>query len=373
SVIMSFTLNNGKPSIDKKGRRILVTGGIGFIGSHVAKRLHDRGDYVRVIDTLATSGTTSLFGNPENYCSEFIQGNLLNPSVCRQAVKGFQWVFHFAAYMGGMGTIHEENNFFIYRNNHTVSINIIQAAIEEGVERLFFASSACIYPNKKQLNPYDQDLKLNEASAWCYQDYESGPDPQGLYGCEKLNSEILLSEFAKSNEENSTKIRIGRFHNVFGEGGVWVGGKEKAPAALIRKAVCAAIDGNYEMEIWGSGNQRRSFLYIEDCVDATIKLMESEYSRPLNIGSEDAITIKELGYIAFETVGIKRDQVKLITDETKPVGVQNRNSDNTLVRKILGWSPKISIQEGMKRTSAWIKSEIEREIKNCRNESARKD
>ncbi|CAG8481084.1 17762_t:CDS:2 [Gigaspora rosea] len=262
----------------------------------------------------------------------------------------------------------------IYSNNHLQSINIIQAAIEAGVERFFYASSACIYPNKKQLDSYDQDLKLSESIAWCSQDDEPGPDPQGLYGREKLCSEILLSEFAKSNAEYySTKIRIARYHNIFGEGGIWVGGKEKAPSALLRKAVCAAIDGNYEMEIWGSGDQRRSFLYIEDCVDASIKLMESDYSRPLNIGSEDAITIKELAYIAFETVGIKRDQVKLITDETKPVGVQNRNSDNTLVKKILGWSPKISIQEGMKRTSAWIKSEIENELKNYKTELARKN
>ncbi|CAG8745645.1 3285_t:CDS:2, partial [Dentiscutata erythropus] len=370
-IIMSF-IPNGKPSNEKKGRRILVTGGTGFIGSHVAKRLHDRGDYVRVVDCLSTSGATSLFGGHENYCSEFIKGNLLNPLVCRQAVKGIQWVFHFAANMGGMGTIHEKNNFVIYSNNHLVSMNIIQASIEAGVDRFFYASSACIYPNKKQLDSFDQDLKLSESIAWCSQDDEPGPDPQGLYGREKLNSETLLSEFV-NNGEYSTKIRIARYHNIFGEGGVWVGGKEKAPSALLRKAVCAAIDGNYEMEIWGSGDQRRSFLYIEDCVDATIKLMESDYSRPLNIGSEDAVTIKELAYIAFETVGIKRDQVRLITDETKPVGVQNRNSDNTLVKKILGWSPKISIQEGMKRTSVWIKSEIEKELKNCRSELARKN
>ncbi|CAG8824212.1 6723_t:CDS:1, partial [Dentiscutata erythropus] len=216
---------------------------------------------------------------PENYCTEFIHGDLRDLSICRKAVKDVNWVFHFASNTGGMGFIHELNNFITYKNNHLITVNMAQASLEAGIERFFYASSACVYPQEKQLNPNDLSLKLKETDVWYLDNGEPGPNPQGLYGREKLNSETFLMGFL-----DSSKIRIARFHNIFGDGNNWVGGRENVPAALIRKAICSTNEkGYYEIEIWGSGDQCRSFLYIEDCVDAIIKLMESDYSKPLNI------------------------------------------------------------------------------------------
>ncbi|CAG8485352.1 11544_t:CDS:2 [Dentiscutata heterogama] len=361
---MNKQTNNVAEINERNGLKILITGGCGFIGKHLAKYLHNRGDQVRIVDI-----SQDLSERPENYCTEFIIGDLRDLSICRKAVKGVDWVFHFASNTGGIGLIHELNNFTTYKNNHLITVNIAQASIESGIKRFFYASSACIYPQEKQLNPNEMNLKLKETDAWYIADKEPGPDPEGLYGREKLNGEIFLMEF-----KNSTKIRIARFHNIFGEGNNWVGGRENALASLIRKAICSNNErGNYEMEIWGSGDQRRSFLYIEDCVDAIIKLMENDYSKPLNIGSDNAISIRELAYIAFETIGIAKEQVRLITDENKPVGVQNRNSDNTLISQVLGWSPKTSIKKGMERTTMWIKNEIDKELNKCENELMKKE
>lgn len=359
-------MNNFQPKIKKKIKhtsevieiterrlKVLITGGCGFIGKNLAKYLHNRGDHVRIVDI-----SRDLAENPETYCTEFILGDLRDLSTCHKAVKDVNWVFHFASNVGGIEYVHELNNFIAYKNDHLITVNIAQASIEAGIDKFFYASSACIYPEEKQLN--SGESSNND---------ESGPNPQSLYAREKLNSEFVLMESI-----NSTKLRIARFqNNIFGKGNNWIGEKENALAALIRKVICSIKEeGYYKIEILGSGDQCRNFLYIDDCIDAIIKLVESDYSKPLNIGSENAISIRELAYIAFETIGITREQVKLITDENKP-DVQNRNSDNTLIKQVLNWSPKTSIRKGIERTTMWIKDEIETNINKCENESMRKE
>lgn len=240
--------------------------------------------------------------------------------------------------MGGMGVIHPANNFTIYKDNHLMTLNVLEAAMAEKVERFFFASTACVYPNSKQSDHTDEDLQLKESDAWAV------PQPQEFYGTEKLCGELLVAQFGASY---NISVQIARFHNVYGEGSAWFGGREKAPAALLRKAICAGInEQDRTIEVWGSGKQRRSFLYIDDCVDAVLLLAKSDYAQPLNIGSDEAVSIAELAYIAFETIGISRNLVNIVPDPNKPIGVQNRNSDNTLNKKVLGWSPKIDIREG---------------------------
>ncbi|RIB29881.1 Glycosyltransferase Family 2 protein [Gigaspora rosea] len=330
--------------------KVLITGGCGFIGKNLAKYLHNRGDHVRIVDI-----SRDLTENPETYCTEFILGDLRDLSTCHKAAKDVNWVFHFASNVGGIEYAHELNNFIAYKNEHLITVNIAQASIEAGIDKFFYASSACIYPEEKQLNSGESN--------------NNDPNPQSLYAREKLNSEFFLMESI-----NSTKLRIARLQNIiFGEGNNWIGGKENDLAALIRKAICSIKEEEYyKIEILGSGDQCCNFLYIDDCIDAIIKLMESDYSKPLNIGSENVISIRELAYIAFETIGIAREQVKLITDENKP-DVQNSDSDNTLIRQILNWTPKTSIRKGIERMTMCIKDEIENNINKCENESMRKE
>ncbi|GET01671.1 glycosyltransferase family 2 protein [Rhizophagus clarus] len=344
-------------------RVILITGGNGFIGSHVAKRLHDQGHYVRVVD-LRDDPTFRIYKDTSEFCSEFIEGDLRSIKTCRKLFNknDVKWVFHFAANMGGVGVINSKNNFVIYQENHLMSLNILQVSMNSDVEKFFYASSACVYPCNKQIN-LNEDIKLKESDTWnCI---NKDTKPQESYGAEKLNTEIFISSLKESSTslENNLKIpqfKIARFHNVYGEGGTWYGGREKAPAALLRKAICAnKYTKENTIEIWGSGKQKRSFLYIQDCVDAVIKFMESDLDLTLNIGSEESIRIDELACVAFETIGVSRDKVTLKFDESKPTGVNNRNSDNTLVSEYLKWSPKYTIHEGMKKTSLWIQQELE--------------
>ncbi|CAG8496001.1 15727_t:CDS:2 [Acaulospora morrowiae] len=336
------------------GRVILISGGNGFIGSHVAKYFHSQGHKVFAID-ICDDTTFRRYQNEDSYCTKLYKVDLRNLSECRKFVKLISpgWIFHFAANMGGMGMIHSRNNFEIYRDNHIMTINLLQAAIEVGVERFFYSSSACVYPCKKQLDAHDLNLRLKESDVWNSSD---GPDPQDFYGAEKLNSEIML----KSLRSDSIKIRIARFHNVYGEGGCWYGGREKAPAAILRKAIIAnKYMRKNTMEIWGSGEQRRSFLYIEDCVEAIVKLMESDCEDAINIGSEESVSIEELAYIAFRTLGVPKEEITLKRLEDRPIGVINRNSDNTFIKERLRWYPKHTIREGMKKTSDWIQDQIQ--------------
>ncbi|PKC64858.1 NAD(P)-binding protein [Rhizophagus irregularis] len=357
-------------------RVILITGGNGFIGSHVAKRLHDQGYYVRVID-LHDDPTFRLYKDTSEFCSEFIEGDIRSIETCRKLFNknDVKWVFHFAANMGGVGVINSKNNFVIYQENHIMSLNILQVSMQSNIEKFFYASSACVYPYNKQIN-LNEDIKLKEDdSTWNCNSIDT--KPQESYGAEKLNTEIFISslrELSTSSENKTTskfpQFKIARFHNVYGEGGTWYGGREKAPAALLRKAICASkYTKENVIEIWGNGKQRRSFLYIADCVDAIIKFMKSDLDLTLNIGSEESIRIDELACVAFETVGVTRDKVTLKFDESKPIGVNNRNSDNTLVSKYLDWYPKHTIREGMEKTSLWIQQELEKQRHQYKDDS----
>ncbi|KAF9232963.1 glycosyltransferase family 2 protein [Melanogaster broomeanus] len=307
-------------------RRFLVTGGNGFIGSHVAKALFDRGEFVRVADL----SQFSAFAEP--ICHETLLGNLCDSRFCERAVNGTDTVLHFAAAMGGMGTIHEGNDLPIYSQNSTMTSNILAASIREGVRVFFYASSACVYPEHMQIDA-NADVSLKETCVW-----EGGiPKPQGHYGLEKLTSELLVL-----NSARKIQVRIARFHNIFGPRGAWNNGREKVPAALLRKALSLRLAEEFpaELEIWGDGQQRRSFLYIDDCVEGVLKLLESSCDIPVNIGSDHSVTIESLAEIA----------------------VHSRSSNNDFVRETLGWSPSLSLEDGMKRTAEWINEEIEKNV-----------
>lgn len=257
--------------------------------------------------------------------------------------------------MGGMGTIHEGNDLMIYQTNARITSNILVASIRANVRVFFYASSACVYPTHKQDN-LDIDVSLKEGDVW-----EGGmPEPQGHYGLEKLVSELLVLHSA-----HNIYVQIARFHNVFGPRGAWNDGHEKAPAALLRKALAIRLVGRgpNELEIWGDGRQRRSFLFISDCVDAILALLASGYNKPVNVGSDRAVAISGLGEIAARWTGLRpgSDVVFRPDTDVKTVGVRARNSDNCLAEKVLsGWTPKVSLEDGMAQTGRWIQGEMER-------------
>lgn len=317
----------------------------------MAARLVSEGHNIRVVDT-----SPSTLHSPGAICSDFIRGNLCDIDVCRRAVAGVWTVLHFAANMGGMGTIHERNELQIYHENHLMAMNLFNASVEAGVKRFFFASSACVYPGNLQSDEY-KDVSLRETDV-----YPS--NPQGLYGTEKLNTEQVLRS---SNTDMLTQIA--RFHNVYGPRGAWHNGREKAPAAMLRKAfVAAALHRDYgterpRFEIWGSGKQRRSFLYIDDAVDGVIGLLRSKYSDPVNIGSDRSITVQGLADIAIQCadsppVEFHCTSPGLHSVEVDTIGVASRNSNNELVEEKLGWRPRYSLEDGLKATGDWINKEL---------------
>ncbi|KAF7292882.1 hypothetical protein MIND_01187200 [Mycena indigotica] len=332
---------------DKVPKVYLVTGGAGFIGSAVARRLHQDGIVVRAVDTVPAPNTI--------YFTEYIKADLRDSVSCEHVMSNVDVVLHFAANMGGMGIIHSDNDFNIYRDNHAITLNLFEAAVQAKAQCFVYASSACVYPDHLQNSSADKDIRLSERDA-----FDAGsPSPQGLYGLEKLVGEMLLRQYA-----DKLSIRVARLHNVFGPGGSWSDGREKAPAALARKAIAARrikdMSGAVpEFEIWGDGTQRRSFLHIDDCVDGLLCLLRSSSTGPLNIGSEQSVSIQELAEIALDAVGLPPSSVNFVYDITKPVGVASRNSDNTLVKHELDWEPKLSLKEGMRRTVRWIDAQIE--------------
>ncbi|KAF8317530.1 glycosyltransferase family 2 protein [Cantharellus anzutake] len=330
--------------------RYLVTGGHGFIGSHVARELKKRGHYIRIADT---SPTCEL---PGELCDEFFLVDLCDLDQCRRAVRGVGCVLHFAALMGGMGMIHASNEETIYIINHIITFNLLRACNEQGkLSKFFFASSACVYPQILQ-GKENRDVLLAET------DVQHHPiTPQGLYGLEKFNSESLVRNFRWKSYSEAPTLYIGRFHNVYGPNGTWFGGREKAPAALLRKAAVAKLVGQTPtMELWGDGSERRSFLYIDDAVDAVMRLLDSKCSDPINIGSERTISIRELASTALKMVNLSGSGVRFAYDHSKDVGVGARSSDNTLVEKVLGWRPRVSLEEGMERTCRSIEAGIEK-------------
>ena len=325
-------------------KKALVLGAGGFIGSHMVINLKKEGYWVRGVDLKHTE-----FGKTE--ADEFIIGDLRNPLVVKEIMmapneneigKGsFDEVYQFAADMGGAEYVFTgDNDADIMHNSAMINLNVAEWSVKYKIKQLFYSSSACIYPKYNQMDP--NNPKLNEDSA-----YPAAPDSE--YGWEKLFSERLYLTFYKNYGLN---IRIARFHNIFGPEGTWEGGKEKAPAALCRK-VAQAQDGD-SFEVWGDGKQTRSFLYIDECLEATRRLMMSDFMGPVNIGSEEMISINGLAQMIIIISG-KNLTIKNIEG---PLGVRGRNSDNKLYREKIGWEPSQPLKVGIEKTYNWIKEQV---------------
>jgi GDP-D-mannose 3', 5'-epimerase len=318
-------------------KKILVCGAGGFIGNHLVERLKKEGCWVRGVDLKYPEFSSTV-------ADDFVIGDLRDPYICRQIVdQKFDEVYQLAADMGGAGFVFTgENDADIMHNSALINLNILEALHKRNVKRVFYSSSACIYPEFNQLDPDNPNCAEDSA-------YPALPDSE--YGWEKLFSERLYLAFQKNF---GMEVRIARFHNIFGPLGTWQGGREKAPAAICRK-VAMAPDGG-EIEIWGDGKQTRSFLYIDECLEGTIKLMRSKFSGPVNIGSEEMVTINQLADKVMEIAG-KNLKVRHIAG---PLGVRGRNSDNRLIFKELGWKPSQPLELGLKVTYSWILGQVEK-------------
>ncbi|MDP2064193.1 MAG: NAD-dependent epimerase/dehydratase family protein [Phaeovulum sp.] len=315
----------------------LVCGAGGFIGGHLVKRLKREGFWVRGVDL-------KLHEHAPSQADDFVLGDLRDQILVRAVIdRNFDEVYQLAADMGGAGYVFTgAHDADILHNSAMINLNVLDTCRARGVGRIFYSSSACIYPEHNQLDPDNPDC--TEASA-----YPANPDSD--YGWEKLFSERLYLAYRRNH---GVECRIARFHNIFGPEGSWEGGKEKAPAALCRK-VALCPDGG-EIEVWGDGLQTRSFLYIDACIEAMVRLMRSDFVGPVNIGSEEMITINDLARMAVAISG----KSLAIRNTPGPVGVRGRNSDNRLIRAKLGWEPKAPLREGMERLYRWIAAEIAR-------------
>jgi nucleoside-diphosphate-sugar epimerase len=316
-------------------KKAIVLGGGGFIGNHLVSRLRVEGYHVRAVDLKRPD-----FGDSE--AQEFIIGDLRDPKVVDLVIEErVDEIYQLAADMGGAGYIFTcDNDAAVMHNSATINLNVAEEAKKKKAGVLFYSSSACMYPEYNQLDP--NNPKCCESSA-----YPAAPDSE--YGWEKLFSERLFLAYSRNY---NLPVRIARFHNIYGPEGTWKGGKEKAPAAIARK-VAEAADGG-KIEIWGDGLQTRSFLYIDDCIDAVRALVNSDFEGPVNIGSEEMISINAFAKMVIEISG-KNINIEHIPG---PQGVRGRNSDNTLIIEKLGWSPSISLKEGMSRTYAWIHAQF---------------
>jgi nucleoside-diphosphate-sugar epimerase len=320
-----------------RGARVLVCGAGGFIGGHLVNKLFAEGAAsVRAVDIKPFNEWYQL-----NPAAENLILNLQLRDSCMEAARGMDGVFQLAADMGGMGFI--ENNKALCMLTVLTSTHMLVAARDCGVKRLFYSSSACVYNGDKQKQYEVVPLKEEDA-------YPAMPEDG--YGWEKLFTERMCRHF---HEDFGLESRIARFHNVYGPLGTWMGGREKAPAAISRKVLEARHSGKHEIEIWGDGHQTRSFMYIDDCTKGIIDLFESDILAPINLGSSELVTINQLVDMAEEIAGVK---LKRNYNLSAPKGVNGRNSDNTLTHKLLGWEPSIRLRDGMKKTMAWIKEQM---------------
>jgi nucleoside-diphosphate-sugar epimerase len=318
--------------------KVLVTGAGGFIGSHLVKYLKERGYWVRGVDI-------KLPEFDETAADEFELLDLRRRGSCLKAARGVDEVYALAADMGGMGFISAHHAEILY-NNSLIDLHTIEAARVNGVRRYLYTSSACIYPEHLQEDANVTPLREGDA----YPAY-----PQDAYGWEKLISERLCMHY---RDDYGLETRTVRFHNIFGENGTWDGGREKAPAALCRKIAVAKLTGNNEVEIWGDGEQTRSFCYIDDCVEGIYRLMRSDFHEPLNLGQDRMVSINELADIIAVIAGVTITKKHV----DGPQGVRGRNSDNSKLREVLGWEPATSLEEGLKRTYKWIENEVHMSI-----------
>ena len=337
----------------------LVLGGGGFIGGHLAKRLKEEGFWVKIVDVKEKHE----FWNHNDICHEYVCGDLRDPKVVSKIMfspiqkseddkeGAFDEVYQLAADMGGAGYIFTGNNDAnVMHNSALVNLNVAHEASKKSIKRIFYSSSACMYPEHNQLDPKNPNCE--ESSA-----YPANPDSE--YGWEKLFSERLYLAF---NRNYKLDVRVARFHNIFGPMGTWTGGKEKAPAAMCRKAA----KSNNKIEVWGDGQQTRSFMYVDECVEAVLRLMrQDKFLGPVNIGSEEMVTINQLAQMAIDLSGKNTKINNLDGDDfiskygfEVPLGVKGRNSDNKLFKNEIGWEPTYPLYDGMKKTYEWINKQV---------------
>jgi nucleoside-diphosphate-sugar epimerase len=319
--------------------KIIVCGGGGFIGGHLIADLRRQGrKNIRSIDIKPVSEWYQVFPDVENLVLD-----LRRREACEQSLQGARTVYNLAADMGGMGFI--ENNRALCMLSVLINTHLLMAAKQAGVQRFFYASSACVYNADKQRDPNVTALKESDA-------YPA--QPEDGYGWEKLFSERMCRHF---REDFGLQSRVARFHNVYGPHGTWQGGREKAPAAICRKVIQAKLSGQHQIEIWGDGHQTRSFMYIDDCIHGLHAILASDILEPINLGSSELVSINQLVDLIEDIAGVK---LKRTYNLKAPKGVNGRNSDNTLIQKLLGWEPGIRLRDGLEKTYRWIYDQMQR-------------